>query len=113
MEYGVHLPLMPLTDRLLTLPQHHFPNALATMFLYITEDTSTAQRMVRDVLSPLLQRSASGLRPRLLVGSADACAETVAAYQAAGVRRLLVWPLGDELNQLTLFQERVASRVPA
>jgi probable F420-dependent oxidoreductase len=90
-----------------------FPNALATMFLYITEDAAAAERVVSDVLSPVLNREASELRPRLLVGSAQECAEKIAAYQAAGAQRLLVWPVGDALHQLVIFQERVASRVPA
>jgi hypothetical protein len=31
----------------------------------------------------------------------------LAAFVAAGARRVLVWPLGDEVAQLELFRERV------
>jgi alkanesulfonate monooxygenase SsuD/methylene tetrahydromethanopterin reductase-like flavin-dependent oxidoreductase (luciferase family) len=47
----------------------------------------------------------------LLIGPAEVCAERLAAFAAAGARRIFVWPLGDELRQLELFRERVTSLV--
>jgi probable F420-dependent oxidoreductase len=85
-----------------------FPNAVATMFFHVTEDRATAQRIVRDVLSQTLNRPAEELRERLLVGPAEVCAERLAAYRSAGVQRLFLWPVEDELSQLTMFRERVA-----
>jgi hypothetical protein len=40
------------------------------------------------------------------------CAERLTAFVTAGARRILVWPLGDEVRQLELFRERVTSLVP-
>ena len=48
----------------------------------------------------------------LLVGPAEACAERLAAFVGAGAQRVFVWPLGDEVRQLELFRERVASLLP-
>ena len=84
-----------------------FPNAIATMFFYVTEDRATAERIIKDVLSPTLNRPEEELRRRLLVGPARECAEKLAAYQAAGARRIFLWPVEDELRQLTVFWERV------
>ena len=84
-----------------------FPNAIATMFFYVTEDDAAAERVVREVLSPALRRPVEELRPRLLVGPAGECAEKVAAYQAVGARRILLWPVRDELRQIATFWEQV------
>jgi len=84
-----------------------FPNAIATMFFYVTEDRAAAERIVRTILSPMLGRPSEELRQRLLVGPARECAEKLEAYRAAGVQRLFLWPVKDELRQLELFRERV------
>jgi probable F420-dependent oxidoreductase len=85
-----------------------FPNAIATMFFHVVEDRATAERIIRDILSPTLNRPEQELRRRLLVGPAQECAEKLAAYRAAGAQRLFLWPVEDELRQLTMFWERVA-----
>lgn len=90
---------------------NRFPNAIATMFFYVTEERAAAERIVRDVLSPTLGRPEVDLRQRLLVGSAEECARKLAAYRAAGAQRVFLWPVEDELRQLAAFQERVASLV--
>jgi len=86
-----------------------FPNALATMMLYITEDRAEAERMVREVLAPALNRPWQELKQRILVGPAQECAEKLEAYADAGLQRVFLWPLADELRQLELFRERVDS----
>ena len=90
-----------------------FPNAIATMFFRVTENRSEAERIVREVLSPTLGRPEVDLRQRLLVGPADECAEKLAAYRAAGARRIFMWPVDDEVRQLTIFRERVLSLLAA
>lgn len=91
-----------------------FPNALATAWLYITEDGTRAERMLTNVLSPLLNRPAETLRSLSLpVGPAELCAERLAAFAKAGTQRVFVWPLRDELAQLELFREQVAPLVSA
>ena len=88
-----------------------FPNAMATMFFYVTEERATSERIVREVLSPTLNRPEEELQERLLVGPAEECAEKLAAYRAAGAHRILLWPVEDELVQLATFRERVAPLV--
>ncbi|HEV8723284.1 MAG TPA: LLM class flavin-dependent oxidoreductase [Candidatus Binatia bacterium] len=88
-----------------------FPNALATMFMYITDDNARADRVLSETLAPMLNRPLEQLRQRLLVGAPELCAEKLAAYKAAGVQRLFIWPVRDELDQLTVFQKKVAPLV--
>jgi alkanesulfonate monooxygenase SsuD/methylene tetrahydromethanopterin reductase-like flavin-dependent oxidoreductase (luciferase family) len=88
-----------------------FPNAIATMFFYVADERATSERIVREVLSPTLNRPEEELRERLLVGPAEECAEKLAAYRAAGANRIFLWPVEDELRQLAAFQERVAPLV--
>jgi alkanesulfonate monooxygenase SsuD/methylene tetrahydromethanopterin reductase-like flavin-dependent oxidoreductase (luciferase family) len=88
-----------------------FPNALATMFMYLTEDKSKAERVLSETLFALLNRPVDQMRERLLVGPAEVCAEKLAAYKRAGVRRLFVWPVADEIDQLEIFQKRVVPLV--
>ena len=85
-----------------------FPNALVTMFMYITEDKSKAELVLADFLGAMLKRPVDELRQRLLVGSPEACAEKLSAYEAAGVQRVFLWPTRDELDQLAVFQNKVA-----
>jgi probable F420-dependent oxidoreductase len=90
---------------------NRFPNAIATMFFYVTEESATSERIVREVLNPTLNRPEEELRERLLVGPAEECAEKLAAYRATGAQRIFLWPVVDELRQLATFQERVAPLV--
>jgi alkanesulfonate monooxygenase SsuD/methylene tetrahydromethanopterin reductase-like flavin-dependent oxidoreductase (luciferase family) len=84
------------------------PNAVATAWLYVTEDTRTAERMLADVLAPLLNRPVEALRSLSLpIGPAEVCAERLAAFADAGAERLFVWPLRDEVRQLELVREHV------
>ena len=78
------------------------------MWFHITEDQREADRIVREVLSPMLNRPENLLRDRLPIGTPEKCADKLAAYRAAGAQRIYLWPLGDDLNQLTMFQQQVA-----
>jgi alkanesulfonate monooxygenase SsuD/methylene tetrahydromethanopterin reductase-like flavin-dependent oxidoreductase (luciferase family) len=78
---------------------------------YVTEEHATSERIVRGVLSPTLDHPKEELRQRLLVGSAEECAEKLAVYQAAGAQRIFLWLVKDELRQLATFQEQVAPLV--
>jgi len=90
-----------------------FPNAVVTMFLYLTEDRVATDRVVLDVLEPALQRPGPDLRQRLLVGPVEECAEKLAAYRSAGARRILLWPVKDELRQLEAFRTQVVPLIHA
>ena len=93
-------------------PADGFPNGLATVWLYVTEDRAAADRLLADVLSPMLNRPVEALRSlHLPIGPAELCAERLTAFSEAGVQRVFVWPLTDELRQLELFRERVVPLV--
>ena len=84
-----------------------FPNAIATMWLYVTEDRREAERILGEVLSPTLNRPVDYLRERLPIGPAEECAEKMAAFRDVGAQRILLWPIADDLEQLRLFHDRV------
>jgi alkanesulfonate monooxygenase SsuD/methylene tetrahydromethanopterin reductase-like flavin-dependent oxidoreductase (luciferase family) len=84
-----------------------FPNAMATMWMYLTEDERVAERMLNEVLAPALNRPVAELKERLPIGSAQSCAEKLAAYQAVGVQRVYLWPVADELEQIKIFMRQV------
>jgi alkanesulfonate monooxygenase SsuD/methylene tetrahydromethanopterin reductase-like flavin-dependent oxidoreductase (luciferase family) len=85
-----------------------FPNALVTMWTWITEDARDEERALRDVLAPILGRDPDELRDQLCVGSPARCAELLARYADAGCQRIHLWPLGDEPEQI----ERAATLTP-
>ncbi len=84
-----------------------FPNALATMWCYITDSRSEADAIFRTRLAPTIHRPEEMLRERLPVGPADAFAEKLTAFRDAGVQRVFIWPVRDERRQLELFAEKV------
>jgi alkanesulfonate monooxygenase SsuD/methylene tetrahydromethanopterin reductase-like flavin-dependent oxidoreductase (luciferase family) len=73
-----------------------FPNGLATMWAWVTEDRSEHDRVLGDVLGPLLRRDVEELEGRLCIGSAEDCAALLSAYARAGCERVCLWPLGEE-----------------
>jgi alkanesulfonate monooxygenase SsuD/methylene tetrahydromethanopterin reductase-like flavin-dependent oxidoreductase (luciferase family) len=88
------------------------PNAIATMWLYVTEQRRDAERMLAEVLAPMLNRPIEALRELALpIGSAELCAERISAYKDAGAQRVFVWPLADELRQLERFRQDVVPLV--
>jgi alkanesulfonate monooxygenase SsuD/methylene tetrahydromethanopterin reductase-like flavin-dependent oxidoreductase (luciferase family) len=93
-----------------TLPDG-LPNALVTMWTWITEDARDAERVLRDVLAPLLKRDPDLLRDQLCIGPAEHCAELLASYAEAGCERVHLWPLGDEPRQIELAASRVLPAV--
>jgi alkanesulfonate monooxygenase SsuD/methylene tetrahydromethanopterin reductase-like flavin-dependent oxidoreductase (luciferase family) len=90
-----------------------FPNALATMWTWVTHDRAEGDRVLADVLAPLLNRDPRELRGRLCIGPADHCAEILSRYEAAGCRRVYLWPLADEPRQLELIASKVAPQIGA
>jgi alkanesulfonate monooxygenase SsuD/methylene tetrahydromethanopterin reductase-like flavin-dependent oxidoreductase (luciferase family) len=95
-------------------PSAAFPNAIATMWLYVTESRRDADRMLEDVLAVLLNRPVDALRDLALpIGSAELCAERISAYARAGAQRIFVWPLADDVRQLEAFRQDVVPLVVA
>jgi alkanesulfonate monooxygenase SsuD/methylene tetrahydromethanopterin reductase-like flavin-dependent oxidoreductase (luciferase family) len=84
-----------------------FSNAIATMWLYITEEERDSERMLNEVLAPALNRPVAELRERLPIGTAQDCAEKLAAYHHVGVQRVYLWPLTNELAQIKVFMRQV------
>jgi len=84
-----------------------FPNAIATMWLYVTEDKAQAERMLREVLAPMLKRPVEELKERLPIGSTKDCAEKLAAYRRVSVQRIYLWPIADEIEQIENFMKEV------
>lgn len=88
-----------------------FPNALGTMWMFVTEDAAERRRFLEDVLCPMLNRPPETLREILLIGPAEACAERLRRYADEGLERVFVWPLADEREQLERFATRVVPLV--
>jgi alkanesulfonate monooxygenase SsuD/methylene tetrahydromethanopterin reductase-like flavin-dependent oxidoreductase (luciferase family) len=84
-----------------------FPNGLATMWTWVSEDGSETARVLGDGLAPLLGRDPDELRDRLCIGSAEHCSEILSDYAQAGCEWVQLWPLGEERRQIELFAERV------
>lgn len=90
-----------------------FPNALATMWTWVSKDRTEGDRVLDEVLAPLLNRDADELRRRVCVGPAEHCAELLSRYAAAGCQRVYMWPLGDERRQIELVANEVAPQITA
>ena len=92
-------------------PSKGFPNALVTMWTWVTESSAEADRTLTDVLGPLLRRDTEELRGQVCVGSAEMCAELLSRYAEAGCDRVHFWPLGDERRQIELLAAEVGPRI--
>ena len=79
---------------------------MATTWLRVTDDDAEA-RAVIQLLSGMLRRPVDEVSDRLPVGSVARCVDLLGRYQAAGLQRILIWPVKDEVEQL----ERVALEV--
>jgi alkanesulfonate monooxygenase SsuD/methylene tetrahydromethanopterin reductase-like flavin-dependent oxidoreductase (luciferase family) len=88
-----------------------FPNGLATMWTWVAADRGERDRVLADVLAPLLNRDPGELGGQLCIGSAEHCAELLSRYAEAGCRRVYLWPLGDEQRQLELVASEVVPLV--
>lgn len=83
-----------------------FSCTMATTWLYITDDEVEA-RAVNERLSHMLRRPMEEVAGRLPIGSPTACVDLLGRYQVAGLQRVLLWPVKDEVQQL----ERIAVEV--
>jgi alkanesulfonate monooxygenase SsuD/methylene tetrahydromethanopterin reductase-like flavin-dependent oxidoreductase (luciferase family) len=84
-----------------------FPNALVTMWTWVSEDGAETARVLDDVLAPLLRRDPAELRDRLCIGSAAHCAQVLSDYAEAGCEWVQLWPLGHERQQIELLADSV------
>jgi alkanesulfonate monooxygenase SsuD/methylene tetrahydromethanopterin reductase-like flavin-dependent oxidoreductase (luciferase family) len=84
-----------------------FPNALTTMWTWVTDDAAEADGILEQSVAPMLRHDPEELRGNLCIGSPLECAELLSKYAANGCDRVFLWPLGDERRQL----ERIAAEV--
>jgi alkanesulfonate monooxygenase SsuD/methylene tetrahydromethanopterin reductase-like flavin-dependent oxidoreductase (luciferase family) len=90
-----------------------FPNALATMWCYITDDRAEADSVLRERLIPAVHRPEEMLRERLPIGPPELFVEKLTAFAKAGVQRVFIWPVADEVHQLERFWNEVRPLVAA
>jgi probable F420-dependent oxidoreductase len=90
-----------------------FPNALATMWCYITDDRAEAERILRERVMPRVHRPEELLRERVPIGSPERFAQLLTAFGEAGVQRVYLWPVADEVSQLERFCNDVRPLVQA
>jgi alkanesulfonate monooxygenase SsuD/methylene tetrahydromethanopterin reductase-like flavin-dependent oxidoreductase (luciferase family) len=88
-----------------------FPNALATMWTWVAKDRAEGDRVLAEVLAPLLGRDPEELRGRVCVGPAAHCAALLSRYVQAGYQCVYLWPLGDERRQIELVASDVIPAV--
>jgi alkanesulfonate monooxygenase SsuD/methylene tetrahydromethanopterin reductase-like flavin-dependent oxidoreductase (luciferase family) len=88
-----------------------FPNALATMWTWVAEDRAEGDRVLAEVLAPLVGRDPEELRGRVCVGPAAQCAALLSRYVQAGCQCVYLWPLGDERRQIELVASDVIPEV--
>ncbi|HEY1346165.1 MAG TPA: LLM class flavin-dependent oxidoreductase [Streptosporangiaceae bacterium] len=92
-------------------PSGDFPHALVTMWTWVTGQRSDAERVLTEIVGPLVGRDPAELRGRICVGPADECAELLSRYARAGCQRVHFWPVGDERRQVELIAAEVMPRV--
>ena len=85
-----------------------FPTALATMWTWVAKDRAEGDRVVSEVLAPILGREPRDLRAQVCIGTPEHCGEVLHRYAQAGCDRVYLWPLGDERRQLELVASDVA-----
>jgi alkanesulfonate monooxygenase SsuD/methylene tetrahydromethanopterin reductase-like flavin-dependent oxidoreductase (luciferase family) len=86
-------------------PPGAFPNAIATMYLHLTDDPAEASSVLGMLVSP--HQAPADLRDRSLVGTPSDCVRKLRLLQAAGAQEVFVWPIRDEVKQLRRFADEV------
>jgi hypothetical protein len=88
-----------------------FPNALVTMWTWITNKRSDAERVLSQVVGPLVKKHPAELSGQICIGSVNECAELLSRYARAGCQRVHFWPVGDERRQIELIAGQVMPQV--
>jgi alkanesulfonate monooxygenase SsuD/methylene tetrahydromethanopterin reductase-like flavin-dependent oxidoreductase (luciferase family) len=87
-----------------------FPVALATMWTFVAQDASRAQRKLAD-LAAMLNRPVEAIAQQVLIGPPEECAAKLRAYAAIGVQLAFIWPIAEPVAQLEAFAQDVAPLV--
>jgi len=72
-----------------------------------------ADRILKERVVPTVHRPEDMLRDRLPIGPPDLFAEKLTAFAKAGVQRVFIWPVANELHQLERFWNDVRPLVAA
>jgi alkanesulfonate monooxygenase SsuD/methylene tetrahydromethanopterin reductase-like flavin-dependent oxidoreductase (luciferase family) len=102
-----------------------FPNAVSTMFTYVSRDESRlaevgrfgpfgqrpAGQEGREPPPRVLQQAQAHVRQPPLVGTPEQCAERLSGFNEAGVQTLYLAMMVDPMEQLHYFMEEVAPLV--
>ena len=83
------------------------------MWCYITDDRNEAERILKERVIPTVHRPEEMLRERLPIGPPELFAEKLTAFAKAGVQRVFIWPVADEVQQLERFWNEVRPLVAA
>lgn len=84
-----------------------FPDMIATMWLQVTGTRREADRLLGDVLGPLLNRDVDELAAQLPIGPPEHCIDLLQAYADAGAQQILLWPIRSPIDQLYRFNDLV------
>jgi alkanesulfonate monooxygenase SsuD/methylene tetrahydromethanopterin reductase-like flavin-dependent oxidoreductase (luciferase family) len=95
----------------LDLSPVEIPAMVTTMWTWVTESAAEAERILSEVVAPMVGRSPEHLRGRVCVGSAQQCADLLSRYGEAGCGRVHFWPVGEEERQLDLLAATVLPQV--
>ena len=77
-------------------PRRHFFN-----------NKEKSNKIVNDVLSPVLGRPTNELERLLLFGSVDECIKKIKAFLEAGVNNIHFWPINNYIEQIELFSKEI------
>lgn len=83
-----------------------FPNGLATMWCYVTDDEREAEEMTQRLLRAV-HRPEEVLRDRIPIGPPAVLEAKLRAFARNGLQQVHLWPLANEVSQL----ERIAAAV--
>jgi alkanesulfonate monooxygenase SsuD/methylene tetrahydromethanopterin reductase-like flavin-dependent oxidoreductase (luciferase family) len=86
-----------------------FDNSVVSMFGYIDDNKDKVHRVVKDILSPALGRSAEDLEQMLPFGSLDECVRKIRNLVDAGVKRIHFWPVLDYEDQMCKFKNGISA----
>jgi hypothetical protein len=79
----------------------------------VTSDQEEADRLVHDVLAPVLGREPDALSAQLPIGTPEHCVGLLREYADVGAQQILLWPIKDPIDQLRAFDEHVRSYITA
>ena len=85
-----------------------FENSVMTMFGYIDNDKEEVHKIVKDIVSPALGRSADELEKLLLFGPTEQCLKKINALYESGAKLIHFWPVKNYLQQIEIFFKEIA-----